>query len=434
MPQGARQARIEAFTHDGRGVARVDGKVVFIEGALPGEEVSFVYTAVHRDHGEGRVEAVLTAAPDRVTPRCPQYADCGGCSLQHLSAPAQIAMKQGLLVEQLRHIGKIAEVPLWPPLLGPVWGYRRKARLSVRYVARKGRALVGFRDRTGAWVADLAFCPTLHPVIGERLQALSELVGSLSIKTRVPQIEVAVGDRRAALVFRTLDDPSAEDRAQLAAFGERFGFDIYLQRHGPESILPVWPEAPEPLRYALPDQGLEFRFKATEFIQVNAAVNRALVDRVVEVLRPEPGERVLDLFCGLGNFTLALARHAGEVVGAEGVPELVQRARENAAANALTNAEFYLADLTQPLDGQAWAFQRYHKVLLDPARGGAQEVLAGVPHWGASRILYVSCNPATLARDAGLLVHRHGYRLVRAGVLDMFPHTAHVESMALFER
>lgn len=434
LPAGAFQTLIESLTHDGRGVARIEGKPVFVEGALPGETVEFVYTDLRRDYSEGRVTKVLESAPGRVEPRCPHFGLCGGCSLQHLADEAQIEEKQKLLVEQFQRIGKIEDVPLFPPLTGPSWGYRHKARLGVKYVPKKGRVLVGFRERASPYIADLAACPVLHPRVGERLQDLSELIAGLSLKDRLPQIEVAVGDDRAALVFRVLEDPTEDDLARFRDFGARFGFDIYLQRQGPDSVTALYPEAPPLLSYALPAEGIEFRFKATEFTQVNVDINRKMVDRVLEILAPEAGDSVLDLFCGIGNFTLPLARRAGFVAGVEGGREAVERGRENAAANGLTNVEFHVADLTQPLEGLPWAGRRYNKILLDPSRAGAEEVLAGVPRWDAARIVYVSCNPSTLARDAGILVHRHGYRLVRAGVMDMFPQTAHVESIALFER
>lgn len=433
-PPGSFETHIDSRTHDGRGVARVDGKAVFIDGALPGETVRFVYTDMRRDYAEGKVEAVLQAAPGRVEPRCPHFGVCGGCGLQHLADAAQIEAKQGLLVEQFLRIGRIEDVPLWPPLTGPSWGYRHKARLGVKNVPKKGRVLVGFREKASPYIADLASCPVLHPSVGERLGELSELIGSLSIRDRLPQIEVAVGDAGAALVFRVLEDPGEEDVRRLREFGERLGFDVYMQRHGPDSVVPVYPANPALLSYGLPELDLEFRFEPTQFTQVNPEINRKMIDRVLETLAPEPGERVLDLFCGLGNFTLPLARRAGLVVGVEGGADLVAGARRNAEANGLANVEFHVADLSRPVEGMAWAESRYDKLLLDPSRAGAEEILAQVPRWGVARIVYVSCNPSTLARDAGILVHQHGYRLVRAGVMDMFPQTAHVESIALFER
>jgi 23S rRNA (uracil1939-C5)-methyltransferase len=434
LPQEAFPAHIESFAHDGRGVARVDGKAVFIDGALPGEDVTFVFTSVRRDYAEGKIEAVVTPASGRVQPRCPSFGVCGGCSFQHLTDAAQIEEKQKLLLDQFRRIGKIDEVALWPPLTGPHWGYRHKARLGVKWVPKKGRVLVGFRERSSPFITDLTFCPVLHPKVGERLQDLSELIGSLSIKDRLPQIEVAVGDERAALVFRILEDASPDDLEKLVAFGVRIGFDIYLQRQGPDSIMPLHPDNPPMLSYALVNQGIEFRFKPTDFTQVNVDINRKMVDRVMDVLDPAAGDTVLDLFCGIGNFTLPIAKRAQSVVGVEGSAESVERARRNAAANGLGNVEFHVADLSQDLKDAAWAHRRYDKILLDPSRAGAEEVLSHVPRWAASRIVYVSCNPSTLARDAGILVHRHGYRLIRAGVMDMFPQTAHVESIALFEK
>ncbi|MGX2031777.1 MULTISPECIES: 23S rRNA (uracil(1939)-C(5))-methyltransferase RlmD [Methylocaldum] len=434
LPQEAFRAHIDSFAHDGRGVARVEGKAVFIDGALPGEDVTFVYTSVRRDYAEGKVEEVITPAPGRVQPRCPSFGVCGGCSFQHLTDAAQIEEKQKLLADQFRRIGKIDEVPLWPPLTGPHWGYRHKARLGVKYVPKKGRVLVGFRERSSPFIADLESCPVLHPKVGERLRELSELIGSLSIKDRLPQIEVAVGDERTALVFRILEDASTDDLERLKAFGARFEFDVYVQRQGPDSIVPLYPEHPPMLSYSLLNQGIEFRFKPTEFTQVNIDINRKMVDRVMAVLDPAPGESVLDLFCGIGNFTLPIAKRASRVVGVEGSSESVKRARQNAEANGLGNVEFHVADLSQALNDAEWATRRYDKILLDPSRAGAEEVLSYVPRWGARRIVYVSCNPSTLARDAGILVHQHGYRLIRAGVMDMFPQTAHVESIALFEK
>jgi len=434
VPSEPVRAVIDSFTHDGRGVGRVDGKPVFIDGALPGEEVSFIYTDIRRDYAEGKVAAVLTAAPGRVEPHCPSFGVCGGCSFQHLADPAQIEEKQKLLVEQFQRIAKIEDVPLFPPLTGPAWGYRHKARLGVKNVPKKGRVLVGFREKASPYITDLEFCPVLHPTVGERLRDLSELIGGLSLKDRLPQIEAAVGDERVALVFRVLEDPTEADLARFKAFGAAFGFDIYLQRQGPDSVVALFPEEPPMLGYALPEQGVTFRFEPTDFTQVNVAINRKMVARVMEILAPEPGDSLLDLFCGIGNFTLPIAKRAALVVGVEGGKVAVERARQNALDNGLGNVEFHVADLTQPLDGKAWAERRYNKLLLDPSRAGAEEVLAGVPRWKPSRIVYVSCNPSTLARDAGILVHEHGYRLVRAGVMDMFPQTVHVESIALFEK
>ena len=434
LPADPVRVGIESLTHDGRGVASVDGKRVFIHGALPGEEVSFTYTDVRRDYAEGTVCEVHEPSAIRVSPRCPSFGVCGGCSFQHVADAAQIEEKQKLLVEQFQRIGRLGEFALFPPLTGPGWGYRHKARLGVKYVAKKGRVLVGFRERSSPFITDLEACPVLHPRVGERLMALSDLIGSLSIKDRLPQIEVAVGDDRAALVFRVLEDPDAGDLLKLSAFADEFGFEIHLQRHGPDSVVPLKQGTAERLSYALPQQGVAFSFKPTDFTQVNIDINRSMVSRVMTLLDPQSDDCVLDLFCGIGNFTLPLATRARWVVGVEGGAEAVERGRENALANGLANVEFHVADLTQSLEGRPWADRDYDKILLDPSRAGAEEVLAGIPRWGARRIVYVSCNPSTLARDAGILVNTHGYRLVRAGVMDMFPQTAHVESIALFEK
>lgn len=433
LPRQPVKACIESFAHDGRGIAHLDGKAVFIDGALPGEEVTFVYTDRRRDYAEGRIDEVLRPSSLRVEPRCPHFGLCGGCSLQHLDADAQVQAKQALLQAQFKRIGKIEEVPLWPALTGPIWGYRRKARLSVKYVAKKERVLVGFREKNSPFLADIKRCEVLHPKVGEKLLELSELILSLTVKKRVPQIEVAVGDERSALVFRILEKPTAEDLEKLRAFGKGYDFDIYLQPKGPESILALEPEEPPLLTYSLPCHQVTFQFAPLEFIQVNAEINRQMVDRVIDVLQLEANDTVLDLFCGLGNFTLPMAKKAGKVIGIEGSDALVKRARCNAERNGLTNTEFHSADLTQPLKGE-WATRKYAKLLLDPSRAGASNALTCVSRWGPQRIVYVSCNPATLARDADILVHQHGYRLVSAGVMDMFPHTYHVESIALFER
>ncbi len=434
LPVDPVRVTIEGLTHDGRGIGRIDGSPVFIDGALPGEEVNFIYTDRRRDYAEGKVDSVLVQAPERVSPRCPSFGICGGCSFQHVDDQAQIRFKQAQLLEQFQRVAKLTDVPLFEPLTGPHWGYRHKARLGVKHVAKKGRVLVGFRERASSFITDLGSCPVLHPKVGEHLRDLGDLIAQLSVAARLPQIEVAVGDERAALVLRILEDLTEADRQLLEAFAQRFGFEIHTQRHGPDSITPLYPPEPELLSYALPSEGVQFRFEPTDFTQVNIDINRRMVSRVMALLDPQPGERILDLFCGIGNFTLPLATRAGSVVGVEGSREAIARARSNAALNGLEQIEWHVADLTQPLAGQPWAEGRYDKVLLDPSRAGAEEVLAGIPQWAPSRIVYVSCNPSTLARDAGLLVHQHGYRLVRAGVMDMFPQTAHVESIALFEQ
>jgi 23S rRNA (uracil1939-C5)-methyltransferase len=351
-----------------------------------------------------------------------------------LDEAEQINIKQNLLMEQFRRIGKVEPAEIWPPLTGPHWGYRHKARLGVKWVAKKGKVLVGFREKASSFLAELETCLVLHPKVGERLQDLSALIESLSIRDQIPQIEVAVGDERAALVFRVLTAPSPEDLEWLRGFAQRFEFDLYLQPKGPDSIVALWPDNPPLLGYQLADNNVEFRFQPTDFTQVNVAINRKMVNRVMDTLNPQATDEILDLFCGIGNFTLPLARKAAHVIGVEGGVEAVARARQNAVDNGLDNVTFHVADLTQEQDSTLWANRKYDKVLLDPSRAGAMEILAYAKKWAASRIVYVSCNPSTLARDAGILVNELGYRLVKAGVMDMFPHTTHVESIALFER
>ncbi len=433
-PDAVREAVIESSSHDGRGVVRIDGKATFVHGALPGERVRLRVVAHHRNFDEAETELVLAPSPDRVEPACARFGVCGGCSLQHLAPDAQLAAKQQALLDALRHIAQLEPAQIFAPLAAPSpWGYRRKARLGAKFVAKKGRVLVGFRERASGFVADTDRCPVLHPRVGGLLGLLAELIGGLSIRELVPQVEVAMGDETCILVFRTLGPPSAADLARLRAFGAAHGVVPYVQEGGPETVRPVDP--PDvPLTYALPDFDLELAFRPGDFTQVNTEMNRLMVARAIELLAPQPHERVLDLFCGIGNFTLPLARRAAEVVGVEGEASLVARARANAERNGIGNARFHAANLYGALDGEAWLNGRFEAALLDPPRTGALEVLPHLPRLGVDRIVYVSCYPGTLARDAAELVRRHGYRLLGAGAMDMFPHTAHVESIAVFER
>lgn len=425
---------IESLTHDGKGVAHLEGKATFIHGSLPGERVRFLYTGRWRKYDEGRTVEVLEASPERVEPRCDRFGICGGCSLQHQSHEAQIAAKQQAMLDALAHIGKVAPGEILPPLVGASpWGYRRKARLGVRHVPKKGGALVGFRERGSSRVAELTCCHVLHPRVGELLPQLRALIDALSIPDQVPQIEMAMGDETCVLIFRLLETPNEADLALLREFGPRHEVAVYLQEGGPDTVRPLNGEGVE-LTYALPEFDLRLHFLPNDFTQVNSDINRQMIHRAVEMLALEPNDRVLDLFCGLGNFTLPLARRAGAVTGVEGDAGLVARARKNAERNGLSNTGFYTANLYETLEQEPWLNQAFNKVLLDPPRSGAQEVLAHLPKLGAERIVYVSCYPGTLARDAGILVNELGYRLVSAGVMDMFPHTAHVESIALFEK
>jgi len=367
------------------------------------------------------------------TPRCIHFGVCGGCALQHLAPAAQIAAKQRVLAENFERIGKVAPERWLDPLTSEPWGYRRKGRLSVKWVAKKDKALVGFREDNPRFVADLSICHTLLPEVGHRIAAIGELVGSLDAKRDIAQIEIAAGDATVALVFRHLQPLSDEDIARLKAFAQQHDLAILLQPGGPDSVRALWPETIA-LSFRIPDSDVDIAFKPLDFVQVNAGMNRLMIAHALALLDPQPEDRVLDLFCGLGNFTLPLARRVGSVVGVEGDAGLVARARENAAANGITNTEFFAADLAADQRGAPWAVRDYDKLLFDPPRSGAAAMLEYLPRKKTQRIVYVSCHPGSLARDAGTLVQQHGFRLVAAGVMDMFPHTAHVESIALFER
>jgi len=433
-PGGPESASIVDLAHDGRGVARIDGKTVFVADALPGERVRIRRVSRHRAFDEARLEAIDEASPRRVEPRCRHFGVCGGCALQHLEPAAQLAAKQTQLLETLARIGEVRPQEVLEPLSGPAWGYRRRARLGVRWVQRKGRVVVGFRERRSALLADLESCAVLAPPLGELIRPLADLIGALSIRDRLPQIEAAVADDATVLVLRHLEPLLAEDLAHLRAFEARHAVRLYLQPRGYETVAPLPGEEPVALYYRLPDFHVRLRFEPIDFVQVNAPLNERLVERAVELLAAEPGHRVADLFCGLGNFSLPLARSAGRVVGVEGDAGLLERARVNARENGLNNLEFHVADLMQAASLHAWAGSRFDRILLDPPRAGARAVLPLVGSLGGERLVYISCHPGSLARDAGTLVHQLGYRLAAAGVVDMFPHTAHVESMAVFVR
>ena len=424
---------IESLSHDGRGIAHVDGKAVFVDGALPGEEISFLYTGRARKHDEGRLCELLKPSENRVEPRCAHFDICGGCSLQHQKPGEQILAKQQTLLDNLGRIGKVEPETLLDPLTGPVWGYRNKARLGVKFVNKKGRVLVGFREKRKSYIADVQRCEVLHPSVGERLDELAELIYGMQARARIAQIEVAAGDDVTALVFRNLDPLSWNDRQLLTEFAQQTGLHIYLQPKGPDSIELLWPEE-SVLSYCLPEQNIELQFLPTDFTQVNPTINKFMVQQALELLSLQESDTVLDLFCGLGNFTMPIALKVTAVVGVEGEAGLVRRARENSRRNGIDNIEYHVFDLSEEARGQRWMQQHYNKVLIDPPRSGAQQLVPNLAELGAERIVYVSCHAASLARDAGVLVNDLGYRLSAAGVMDMFPHTSHVESMALFER
>ncbi|MBW8374922.1 23S rRNA (uracil(1939)-C(5))-methyltransferase RlmD [Stenotrophomonas sp.] len=430
------QTDILDLSHDGRGVARRDGeggKVTFITGALPGEVVTAEPTARNRHFDEARTIEVVQASPQRVTPRCPHFGVCAGCVLQHLEESQQIVAKQRVLIDNLTRIGHVTPGTVLPPLVGDSWGYRRKGRFSVRRVEKKDKTLVGFRELDPRFVADLSQCLTVIPEIGMKVGVLSEFIETLDGKRDIPQIEFIAGDDAIVLTIRHMQPLSEADRAAWTAFGQENGFAISLQPGGVESVHPLWP-AEVPLSFKLAPWDVELAFRPLDFIQVNAKLNVQMIAHALALLDAGPDERVLDLFCGLGNFTLPLARTVRNVVGVEGDAGLVARARENAVRNGLENAEFHAADLTQDQRQASWMRQGFDKLLLDPPRSGAIEVLQQLPLKQFKRIVYVSCHPGSLARDAGYLVNEQGFTLVSAGAMDMFPHTAHVESIAVFEK
>lgn len=427
------EIQIDGLGHDGRGVGRREGKAVFVTGALPGETVRAEQTGRNRHYDEARTLEVIHASPDRIEPRCPHFGTCAGCVLQHLGQARQIEAKQQAMLDNLQRIGHVSAGRTLPPLTDVAWGYRRKGRFSVRYVEKKGKVLVGFRETDPRYVADLSVCHTVIPEVGMRIGDIAALVDSLDGKRTLPQIEFIAGDDAVALVFRHLEPLSADDLGRLVDFAKSSGLAVFLQPGGVDTVHALWPEQ-VPLAFSIQAYGLTLAFRPLDFIQVNAGINGKMIDSALELLDPQPGDRVLDLFCGLGNFTLPLARRAGQVVGVEGDAGLVARARENAARNGLGNVQFHAADLFKDLSDEPWMKAGFDKLLLDPPRAGAAEVLAQMPLDGIGRIVYVSCHPASLARDAGFLVRERGYTLKAVGAMDMFPQTAHVESIALFEK
>ncbi len=418
--------------HDGRGVARIEGKAVFIEGALPGERVRFRTVKRRRHFDDAQLTAVLEPSVDRVAPRCAHFGVCGGCSLQHLAPAAQIAAKQRQLLDNLERIGKVAPATVLEPLRGPDWAYRRRARLGVKYVHKKGRVLAGFRERSKPYLADIRRCEVLQERFADLPTQLAQLAETLSIREQLPQVELAAGDGQSALVFRVMSEPTPEDLDKIARFGVERNVQIFLQPGGLDTVRPLRPDYP-PLEYSVDAGRITLEFGPIDFIQVNGVINSHMVEAALALLAPSGADRVLDLFCGLGNFTLPLARRAGRVVGVEGDRALVNKARANAVRNGIGNAEFAVDNLFDPKSFGSWAQQRYTHVLLDPPRAGAAELLPGLAYWRPQRVVYISCHPGSLARDAGTLVHNLGYTLTHAGVMDMFPHTTHVESIAVFE-
>ncbi len=428
-------AKVESLDHEGRGVARVDGKAIFIEGALPGERVEYSSYRKKPKFELATMTRSITQSSQRVKPRCEFFGVCGGCSMQHLEPSAQVAAKQRVLEDNLWHLARIRPAIVYPAVQGPTWGYRYRARLSVRQVPRLGGVLVGFHEKKSSYIADMRSCEVLPPQIGHKLTLLRELVAQLSAPDRIPQIEVAVTQDRTVLVVRNLVPLTSSDISALLAFGEVHGFSMWSQPGGPDTAQPLAKGEGCELFYTLPEFGLRLAFRPTDFTQVNVEINRLLIRRSMQLLDPQPGERIADLFCGLGNFSLPIARKGAHVVGVEGSAGLVSRACANAAANGLSMlSEFSVANLFEATPQSIAALGRLDKMLIDPPREGAIAVVKALGDDAPRRVVYVSCNPASLARDAAVLVHEKGYRLQGAGVANMFPHTSHVESIALFER
>lgn len=417
----------------GLGLAVFEEKKLHVFDALPGEKIIARNLFGRTNRGKAETLEILHPSVDRVPARCPSFGYCGGCSLQHMSMDAQLARKQAALLQSLRTTGNIEPAMVYAPLDAGHWNYRRKARLSVRDVEAKERVLVGFRERNGRFVADMDECHILHPVFADALPRLSMMIKALECRATIPQIEVACGDQQCALIIRHLEEFSSTDIESLRTFAAETGFGIYLQSAGPDSVELLEPSDFQ-LEYAIESLDLRFQFGPLDFIQVNGALNQQMVNRALELLDPQPDDNILDLFCGLGNFTLPLALGAGQVTGLEGSAEMVERGRTNAALNGLDNVEFQRADLYQSTDEPPWPLALYNKILLDPPRSGAQELLPWIAASEASRVLYISCNPETLARDADILVNQHGFSLLGAGIMNMFPHTRHSEAIALFER
>jgi 23S rRNA (uracil1939-C5)-methyltransferase len=427
---------IESLDNEGRGIAHVDGKVIFIEGALSGERVEFSSYRRKPSYEQATVTKVLRASSQRVVPACPHFGVCGGCSLQNVNIAAQTAAKQRVVEDALWHIGRLKPEQIYPPIAGSAWGYRHRARFSVRWVAKKGGALVGFREKHSSYVAVMDSCAVLPPVVSALIPELKRLIALMTEPEHFPQIEVAVGEVNTVLLLRHLSPLNGEDEDHLRRFADAHGVVWYLQPKGPDTVRLFYPENPPLLTYTLPDYGLTFRFWPTEFTQVNEGVNRMLVRRAMALLAPQKGERIVDMFCGLGNFTLPIARLGASVVGIEGSAALVQRAEENAVLNGLSaQCRFVVANLFDVTEAAFIALGQVDKLLIDPPREGAIAVVNALPKDnGPERIVYVSCNPATLARDSAVLVHEKGYTLCGAGIASMFPHTSHVESIAVFDK
>lgn len=429
------EVTITDLNHDGCGVARIDGKVIFISGALPGEVVTFRFKGRRKKkYDYAIVDEVISSSPDRVQPRCKYFGVCGGCSLQHMSAQTQIQWKQNTLKENLQRIASVEPENWLPALTANEWGYRRKARLGVKYVPKKGGILIGFREKQSSLINDLQECHVLDERIAKILPELHDLFNEISCNNKIPQIEISGGDNKIAFIIRHLVPFTSDDESKLIEFAKSNGIEMYRQSKGPDSIISLWESSEAMLNYRIDESDITIQFRPTSFTQVNNEINKKTINQVIEHLALNKNDQVIDLFCGLGNFSLPIARHTKKVIGIEGDDILVHGARDNAKQNSITNATFTYADLFDETRATDWRLPGFNKLLLDPPRSGAKDVIASITSNAFEKIVYVSCNPSTLARDAGVLVHEKNYRLTHAGVMDMFPHTNHVESMAVFER
>lgn len=425
---------VETLSHEGRGIAHIDGKAIFLRNALPEEKVRFHYNASKAKFAEGYATEIDNPSPQRVPPQCEHYNRCGGCSTQHIDHHTQLQLKQQTLLDHFQHFGNTAPSTLLPMMTGPRWNYRSKARLSCRFLTHAKKVFLGFREINGRMITAGKHCPILHPKFCELFEPLSKLITHLTIADKIPQLELAAGDQQSAIIFRHMADFQPTDLTAITDFAQTHDLHIYLQPKGPDSIHKLYPIDSEPrLNYCLPEYGIDMAFFPTDFTQVNMAINRKLIQKAIELLDLAPDETVLDLFCGLGNFTLPLAKYCKKVVGVEGCEAMVKRGYENASRNQINNVEFHKADLFEAIEQATWCKPHYQKLLLDPPRTGAQTLVEHIKQIDPNRIVYVSCNPATLARDAKILTEQ-GYRLHSAGIIDMFPHTSHVESIAVFDK
>jgi 23S rRNA (uracil1939-C5)-methyltransferase len=426
------ELNIESLSHEGRGIAHLDEKVIFVSGALPGETVLADRTFSRAKFEEADVKEVLKPAENRIAPKCEVFGVCGGCSFQHLSSEDQIGAKGEWLKDAFKGQAKIEPKHWLEPLQVQSWGYRRKARLGVRYVAKKEKVLVGFREKKSGFITNMSRCEVLHPSLGDNLEVLAKYIEQLSVKSQVPQLEVAVAENDTVLILRHLEPLTEQDEQILLVCANELKINFYTQSGGADTVKPL--DQPALLTYSHPDHDIVMEFLPTDFTQVNFKLNQKMINLALEMLDLNEKDEVIDLFCGLGNFTLPIAKYARHVVGVEGDLGLIERAKYNAEQNAISNADFYKADLFKEVEGFEWfRGKSYNKALIDPARSGAIEIVELLPKLGVERLVYVSCNPATLARDTAKLIEL-GYKLETAGVMDMFPQTAHVESIALFTK